>query len=112
MGQAGNYGHGCFCSYKKSICDALRDFVPFLQFKKRDYGRGCFCSHKKSICDALRDFVPFVKSKKREKHPWRSVTFSKVAKVTLLHGCFSHFLNCTNGTKSRKASHMERLQIN
>ena len=25
-------------------------------------------------------------------------------KVTLLHGCFSRFLNCTNGTKSRKAS--------
>ena len=25
------------------------------------------------------------------------------AKVTLLHGCFSRFLNCTNGTKSRKA---------
>ena len=24
-------------------------------------------------------------------------------KVTLLHGCFSRFLNCTNGTKSRKA---------
>ena len=38
--------------------------------------------------------------------------FSKVAgfatllKVALLHGCFSRFLNCTNGTKSRKASHM------
>ena len=27
-------------------------------------------------------------------------------KVTLLHGCFSCFLNCTNGTKSRKESHM------
>ena len=27
-------------------------------------------------------------------------------KVTLLHGCFSGFLNCTNGTKSRNASHM------
>ena len=27
-------------------------------------------------------------------------------KVTLLHGCFSRFLNCTNGTKSHKASHM------
>ena len=26
-------------------------------------------------------------------------------KLTLLHGCFSHFLNCTNGTKLRKASH-------
>ena len=24
-------------------------------------------------------------------------------KVTLLQGCFSRFLNCTNGTKSRKA---------
>ena len=25
---------------------------------------------------------------------------------TLLHGCFSRFLNCTNGTKSRNASHL------
>ena len=34
-------------------------------------------------CNALRDLVPFVKFKKLEKHP---------VKVTLLHGCFSHFL--------------------
>ena len=27
-------------------------------------------------------------------------------KLTLLHGYFSRFLNCTNGAKSRKASHM------
>ena len=27
-------------------------------------------------------------------------------KVTLLHGSFSRFLNCTNGTKLRKASHV------
>ena len=27
-------------------------------------------------------------------------------KVTLLHGCFSCSLNCTYGTKSRKASHI------
>ena len=26
--------------------------------------------------------------------------------VTLLHGCFSRFLNCTNGTKPRNASHI------
>ena len=26
-------------------------------------------------------------------------------KLTLLYGCFSHFLNCTNGTKSHNASH-------
>ena len=32
-----------------------------------------------SICDALRDLVPYVQFKKREKHSWRSVTFSKVA---------------------------------
>ena len=31
-----------------------------------------------SMCDALRDLVPFVQFKKREKHPWRSVTYSKV----------------------------------
>ena len=29
-------------------------------------------------CGALRDLVPFVQFKKREKHPWRSVYFSKV----------------------------------
>ena len=27
------------------------------------------------ICDALRDLVPFIQFKKREKHPWRSVNF-------------------------------------
>ena len=34
--------------------------------------------------------------------------FSKATlrKVTLLHGGFSRFLNCTNGTKSRNAIHM------
>ena len=31
------------------------------------------------ICDALRDLVSFVQFKKREKHPWRSDTLSKVA---------------------------------
>ena len=31
------------------------------------------------ICDALRDLVLFVQFKKREKHPWSSVNFSKVA---------------------------------
>ena len=31
------------------------------------------------MCDALRNLVPFVQFKKREKHPWRSVNFRKVA---------------------------------
>ena len=34
---------------------------------------------------------------------WSDAT---LLKVTLLHGCFSRFLNCTNGTKLRKTSHM------
>ena len=70
---------------------------------------------KRTSCDALRDLVPFLRFKKRENHPWRSVTFSNVAgvlllvkaatllKVTLLHGCFSGFLNRKNGIKSRNA---------
>ena len=36
-----------------------------------------------AIFDALRPVVPFVQFKKREKHPWRSVTFSKVAGFSL-----------------------------
>ena len=59
---------------------------------------------------ALRDLVPFVQFKKREKHPWKSVTFSKVAgfslKVALLHWCFLRFLNCTIGIKLCKASNI------
>ena len=37
------------------------------------------CVIFKTICDALRYLVPFVQFKKREKHARRSVTFSKVA---------------------------------
>ena len=55
------------------------------------------------ICDALHDLVPFVQFKKREKHPWTSVTFSKV-------GCFSRFLNCTNGTKSGNPTHLKGMK--
>ena len=43
---------------------------------------------------------------------WGVLLSSKVAGITLLHGCFSRFLNCTNGTKSRDASHMYFLCIN
>ena len=62
----------------------------------------------------MHNLVPFIQFKKREKHPWKNVTFSKVAgfspvtllTVTLPHGCFSRFLNCTNGTELRNASHI------
>ena len=75
-----------------------------LNSKNEFFLKKCNVEHLKK-CDALRDLVPFVQFKKREKHPWRSVTFSTtLLRVTLLHGCFSRFLNCKNGTKSRKTS--------
>ena len=62
----------------------------------------------------VAQFGTILQFKKREKHPWRNVDFRKVAgfkpatllKLSLLHGCFSGFLNCTNGTKLRNASHI------
>ena len=60
------------------------------------FGLGKKYEKKKILWDVLCNLVPFVQSKKREKHRWKRATFSK---VTLLHGCFSHFLDCINGTK-------------
>ena len=94
----------------------------------------------KGLWDALRDLVPFVQFKKTWKHPWRSVstvagynlknmknTMEEYYLVKLLaaiwenmktsmeecyfckvagYGCFSRFLNCTNGTKSHNASQL------
>ena len=42
--------------------------------------------------------------KKREKHPWKNVTFSKVAKSNTPPWVFFTFLHCTDDTKLRKAS--------
>ena len=51
--------------------------------------------------------MPLYNLKKREKHPWKRVNFSKVAgKCNIPPWVFSRFLNCTNGYKLRKASHM------
>ena len=36
------------------------------------------------------------------------VNLVKLLKVTLFNGSFPRFLNCTNGTKSHKASHMNK----
>ena len=60
------------------------------------------------LCETLYDLVQFAQFKKSEKHPWISVTFKPAIflKVTLLHGCFSRFLNGTNDTKFRTTSHM------
>ena len=61
-------------------------------------------------CDALHVLVSFVQFKKREKHPWRSVTFSKVGGKSTPPWVFSRFLNCTNDIKSHNASHVNELK--
>ena len=68
---------------------------------------------QRAMCDALRDLVPLVQFKKREKHPWRSVHFKPaiLLKLTLLHGCYSLFKNCTNGTKSRSAPQISQRNV-
>ena len=117
-------------NFLQNICrSSFSSFMPKLlfvlfivktwNFTERDFNKD-FTLQKSSIlkciqiCGALCNLVPFVQFKEREKQPWRSVNFSKVAgfkpanllKLTLLHGCFSWFLNSTNGTKSRNASHV------
>ena len=47
-----------------------------------------YASSLSNKCDALRNMVSFVQFKKREKHPWRSVSFSKVAEN--FHFLLSH----------------------
>ena len=77
----------------KSFIRFVEFFLPLLQNVK---------------CDALRDLLPFVqlKIKRSEEHPWRSVLLVKLGKVSVVSGCFSRFLSCTNGPISRKASHI------
>ena len=47
----------------------MRETYTYIALQKHGY------SHHKY--GALRDLVPFVQFKKREKHPWSSVNFSK-----------------------------------
>ena len=65
----------------------------------------------KSIFGALLDLVPFIP------YIHLFILFGTHGVVLLLpillkvvlHGCFSRFLNGTNGNKSRKALHLEHL---
>ena len=57
------------------------------------------------IWDALRNLVAFEQFKKRENTHGGVIFLVKLQAEALFHGCFSSFLNCTNGTKLRKASH-------
>ena len=47
-----------------------------------------------AFCDTLRDLVTLLQFKKREKSHGEALLL-----VLLLHGCFSRYFDCTNGTK-------------
>ena len=59
----------------------------------------------KTECDSLRDLVPLVQFKNvKNTHGevlLRVKYYFTLLKVTFIHGRFSRFLNCLNGTKSR-----------
>ena len=58
-------------------------------------------------------FAGLVQFNKREKYPWKSVPLQacNFTEATLLQGCFSRFLNCTNCIKLRKGSHIIKIQL-
>ena len=60
------------CTFKSSVWKILVSCYLFYLLN----GRLCLC-----ISDVLRNLVSFVQFKKCEKHPWRNVTFSKVARL-------------------------------
>ena len=54
--------------------------------------------------DTLRNLVSFVRLEKRKNTHGGALLLVKLQaalKVTLLHGCFSRFLNCTEDVNSR-----------
>ena len=56
--------------------------LPIIHLRSLDLGKARSKNERHTYwltnnCDALHDLVPFVQFK-YEKHPWRSVTFSKV----------------------------------
>ena len=81
-------------SYPTVLC---RQYLSYIKLPKRIY-KWRFAPFG-TICKILKTW----KTPLEECYFWYSC---RLLKVTLHHGCFSRFLNCTNGTKSRNASHM------
>ena len=111
----------------KNICDALHNLVRYVQFKKLkkthgevalfywEYYTVLYCGNRTISWNAyVMSWVIWYHlyySKNVKNIHERVLLLVKLQKatllnVTLLRGCFLHFLNCTNGTKSRNAPHM------
>ena len=63
------------------------------------------------LSKAMFQFIQLLQSKLpctvKGKQVNRGAASAPLLKIILLHGCFSCFLNCTNGTKLRKTSQLE-----
>ena len=81
----------------------LEYFTPYKETSGMKWVKGSFYGWI-TVDTLFAIWYQFVQFNKREKHPWKSVTFCTLLKATLFHGCFSRFLNCATGIKSRKAS--------
>ena len=100
-------------SIAKEVCNLLDLFLiirsmhfELCRFLKWD----AFLLHLWS-CRYHRSFLPRSNSVALKSRPrWNFLKQHKEicisSKKSLLHGCFSYSLNCSNGTKSRSASHM------
>ena len=66
---------------QSSLCAKIQPFkeLRYNGFRKREREKQLMARK----CGALRNLVAFVQFKKREKHPWRSVKFSKVPGFSL-----------------------------
>ena len=74
-------GKRWFSRVQITLHNALHDLAPIVQFKKREKHPWRSVTFRKV---AGCNLVPFVQFKKREKHPWRSVTPSEVIGCNLV----------------------------
>ena len=118
-----------FAKFKENICAKIAfllkmqassqvflksesSWKPATFLRKRIWHR---CEHKwwfarfGTICTILKSWkTPIEKCYIQQSCRFLLVT---LLKITLVHGCFLRFLNCTNGTKSCKASHMSKCHL-
>ena len=90
--------HGNLLYYKKLNS---RPFLANVHDKvlKQTFRPLFFRHFKVFVCDTLHDLVLLVQFRKCEKHPWRNITFTKVAGFSIPPSVCFTFLNCINGTK-------------
>ena len=82
----------------------VADLKPATLLKKGVLRSSAFFKRFVIICAIVKN-----NHRKVGKNPCRSITLATFLRVTLLPGCFSCFLNCINGTKSHKASHIHHI---